>query len=91
MPELKITDVKIYPFDRSGEGLKTLAYADVTFGAALTVKGFRVIATKGGGLFVGYPSRKNSQGQWRETVLAIDDELKKSIRERIVEAYKQVE
>ena len=33
MPDLEITDVKIYPFDRSGEGLKTLAYADVTFGA----------------------------------------------------------
>lgn len=89
MSNLEITDVKIYPFDRGEPDSRTVAYADITFSGELIVKGFRVIAGKGGGLFVGFPSRKNREGVWRETVLALDDKLKKYIRDRVVEAYKQ--
>lgn len=90
MANLEITDVKIYHFDASSSGGKILAYADVTFAHALVVKGFKVIESKTGGLFVGFPSRKNKEGAWRETVIATDDELKKEIRDRVVEAYKEM-
>lgn len=84
-----ITSVKIYPFDASETGSQTLAYADVTFHGALVVKGFRVIGAKGGGLFVGFPSTKNRKGEWRDTVIALDDELKKEIRDQIVAGFKE--
>jgi len=88
MPGLEITEIKIYPFDTSGAGGKTLAMAQITFNGALLIKGFRVIQAKGGGLFVGFPSVKGKGGNWRDQVTATDNAVKILIRDRIIEEYK---
>ena len=44
------------------------AYADVTFNDVILIKGFRVLSSKTGGLFVGFPSQKGKDGQYRDTV-----------------------
>jgi stage V sporulation protein G len=88
MPSLDITEIKIYPFDTSSAGGKTLAMAQITINGALILKGFKVIEAKGGGLFVGFPSVKGKDGKWRETVATIDNETKTMIRDRIIEEYK---
>jgi len=88
MPGLKITEIKIYPFDTSGAGGKTLAMAEITVNGALLIKGFRVIQTKSGGLFVGFPCVKGKDGKWRDQVAAVDNLVKTTIRDRIIEEYK---
>ena len=91
MAPLEISEIRIYPFDTSEVGGKTLAMADVTINATLLLKGFRIIMAKGGGLFVGFPSVKGRDGKWRETVTALDKETKNAIRDTIIEKYKAFE
>ncbi len=88
MPGISLTEIRIYPFDTTEAGGRTLAMADITVNGALLLKGFRVIQSKGGGLFVGFPSVKRRDGKWRDTVAPLDKETKTMIRDRIVEAYK---
>ena len=85
---MTITVVKIYPFD-SGEKESSLrAFADITFNDVILIKGFRVLSAKNGGLFVGFPSQKGKDGQFRETVEFKSEELKSKLRSAILEAYK---
>ncbi|VAX20772.1 hypothetical protein MNBD_NITROSPINAE03-1558 [hydrothermal vent metagenome] len=88
MSGIEITEIKIYPFDTSGVGGKTLAMAEITVNNALLIRGFRVIQTKSGGLFVGFPSVKGKDGKWRDQVAAIDNLAQTTIRDRIIEEYK---
>ena len=88
MPSLDITEIRIYPFDTSQAGGKTLAMAQITVNGALLIKGFRIVQAKGGGLFVGFPSVKGKDGQWRETIATLNNETKTLIRDRIIEEYR---
>lgn len=84
---MNITAVKIYPFD-SGEPDSSLrAFADVTFDGAVLIKGFRVLASKNGGLFVGFPSQKGKDGKFHDTVEFKSDILQSNLRLAILEAY----
>lgn len=85
---LNITDVRIYPFDTSEAGGKTLAMADITIDGALVIKGFRVARAPAGGLFVGFPSSKGRDGAWRGSVIALDKDTRELVREKITAAYK---
>ena len=83
-----ITAVKIYPFD-SGEADSSMrAYADVIFNDVILIKGFRVLISKTGGLFVGFPSQKGKDGQFRDTVEFKSEELKSEVRSAILDVYK---
>ena len=85
---MTITAVKIYPFDSGGPESSLRAYADITFNGVILIKGFRVLSSKSGGLFVGFPSQKGKDGQFRETVEFKSEELKSQLRFSILEAYK---
>ena len=65
---MTITTVKIYPFDSGRPESSLRAYADVTFNDVILIKGFRVLSSKKGGIFVGFPSQKGKDGEFRETV-----------------------
>jgi stage V sporulation protein G len=83
-----ISEVKIYPFD-SGEPHSSLrAYADVTIDQAILIKGFRVLASKQGGLFVGFPSKKGKDGKFYDMVEFKSVDLQSTLRSAILEAYK---
>ena len=84
---MNITTVKTYPFDTSNVQSSLRAYADVTLNDFLVIKGFRVLVTKSGGLFVGMPSKMGKDGKYYDQV-----EFKKNssvIQDRILEAYKE--
>ena len=83
-----ITAVKIYPFDSGEPDSSMKAYADVTFNDVVLIKGFRVLISKTGGLFVGFPSQKDKNGQFRDTVEFKSEELKFEVRSAILDAYK---
>ena len=85
---MTITTVKIYPFDSGEPDSSMRAYADVTFNDVILIKGFRVLSSKTGGLFVGFPSQKGKDGQYRDTVEFKSEVLKSELRSAILEAYK---
>ena len=85
---MTITAVKIYPFDSGEPDSSMRAYADVIFNDVVLIKGFRVLSSKSGGLFVGFPSQKGKDGQYRDTVEFKSEELKSELRSTILEAYK---
>ena len=85
---MTITAVKIYPFDSGEPDSSMRAYADVTFNDVILIKGFRVLTSKTGGLFVGFPSQKSKDGQFRDTVEFKSEELKSKLRSAILEAFK---
>jgi stage V sporulation protein G len=88
MPGVDISEVRIYPFDTSEAGGKTLAMAQITIGGALVIRGFRIIAAKGGGVFVSFPSVKGKDGKWRDIVSPVDAGAKDAVREAILEAFR---
>ena len=85
---MTITAVQIYPFDSGEPDSSMRAYADVIFNDLILIKGFRVLISKTGGLFVGFPSQKGKDGQFRDTVEFKSLELKSEVRSAILEAYK---
>jgi stage V sporulation protein G len=85
---MNITTVKIYPFDFGEPDSSMRAYADVIFNNLILIKGFRVLNSKTGGLFVGFPSQKGKDGQFRDTVEFKSEELKSEVRSAILESYK---
>ncbi len=87
MGTLPITGVRVYPFDTSGSGGKVVAMGEITLADALTVRGFQIVAAKGGGLFVGFPSKKGGDGQWREMVIPLTKKAREEIRDVLIEAW----
>ena len=83
-----ITAVKIYPFDSGKVDSSMRAYADVIFNNVILIKGFRVLISKTGGLFIGFPSQKGKDGQFRDTVEFKSEALKSEIRSTILDTYK---
>ena len=83
-----ITAVKIYPFDSGEPDSSMRAYADVIFNDVILIKGFRILISKTGGLFVGFPSQKCKNGRYRDTVEFKSEELKSEVRSAILDAYK---
>ena len=83
-----ITAIKIYPFDSGEPDSSMRAYADVIFNDLILIKGFRVLTSKTGGLFVGFPSQKSKDGQFRDTIEFKSGELKSKVRSAILESYK---
>jgi stage V sporulation protein G len=65
---MNITAVKIYPFDTGNAQSSLRAYADVTLDDFIVLKGFRVLVTKTGGLFVGMPSKMGKDGKYYDQV-----------------------
>ncbi|MDH5511036.1 MAG: SpoVG family protein [Nitrospinota bacterium] len=88
MAGIEITDVRIYPFDTHGAGGKTLAMAQITIGGAVTIRGFRIIEGKKGGVFLGFPSTRGKDGQWRDIVLPVNNQAREMIREAVMEAFR---
>ncbi len=86
---LTITQVKIYPFETGEAASPIKAYAEVTLDDCVVIRGIRVLQSKQGGLFLGFPSRKGRDHEYHDLVLIKDPEFKARLRDRVIEAYKQ--
>ncbi len=85
---ITISNVKIYPFD-PGLPFKDLkAYAEIKFEDSLIIKGIKIFEKDNGGIFIKFPSIPGKGGQYKEVVVAENIDLKKMIRNKVVEAYK---
>lgn len=85
MVELGITVDKLHKLD--GEG-KLRAFADVAIAELFLIKGLRIVDGKKG-LFVGMPRRQGKDGQWYQTVLPLNGEIKSQLDEIVLAAYQE--
>lgn len=85
---MNITFIKIYPFDTGIHQSSLRAYADVILDDLLVIKGFKILVSKSGGLFIGMPSKKGKDGKYYDQIEFKVNEFQSELRNRILEAYK---
>ena len=85
---MNITFIKIYPFDTGFHQTSLRAYADVVLDDLLVIKGFKVLAAKSGGLFIGMPSKKGKDGKYYDQIEFKVNDFQSELRTRILKAYK---
>ena len=86
---MNITGIKIYPFDLGSSHSSLRAYADVVLDDLVLIKGFKILASKSGGLFIGLPSKMGKDGKYYDQVKFKTEEFQSLLRNRILEAYKE--
>ena len=85
MTDLSLEVKRLHKLD--GEG-KLKAFADVAITGLFLIKGLRIVDGKKG-LFVGMPREQGRDGQWYQTVLPLNEEVKNRLDSVVLEAYKQ--
>ena len=85
---MKITDIRIR-IGRQTENIERLkAYADITFDESFVIHGLKIIDGQNG-LFVAMPSRRMSNGEFKDIVHPIKPELRAEITKVILEKFEQ--
>jgi stage V sporulation protein G len=84
---IRISQVRIYPFETAGIGGHTRAYADITIDDCLVLKGVRVVEGTGGGLFVALPAQRGRDGRYHDLVVPLDADTRECIRTAVLEAF----
>ena len=79
---MEITEIRITL--RNEEKLK--GFANVTFENAFVVRGLKIIAGNSG-YFVSMPSRKRPDGSHQDICHPINNETRRQIEEKVLEAY----
>ena len=68
----------------AGDG-KCKAAADVRIGEGLVIRGFFMMEGKNG-IFVSLPRKASKDGRWFD-MIEVDDDLKRTIEDKVLEAY----
>lgn len=79
----EITDVRIYRVEGSG---KQKAFAAITLDDEFAVHGIRVMEGDNG-LWVGFPSRRDASGEFRDIFHPITKESREKIVAAVLDAY----
>lgn len=80
---MNITDVRVHKVSTDN---RMKAIASITFDDAFVVRDIRVIEGQNG-LFVAMPSRKDSQGKFRDVAHPINQAMRDLIEEAILREY----
>ncbi len=87
---MNITEVKIFPRAAAeGEDQKLKAYASITFDESFVVRGLKVIDGKNG-LFVVMPSRKLSDGTFKDIAHPLNNETRGQIEKLVLDKYSNI-
>ena len=84
---MKITDVRVRILNTNN---RLRGIASITIDDAFAVHELRIIEGNDG-LFVAMPSRKTSEGTFRDIAHPINIETRKMVEEVVLEAYKNLE
>jgi len=84
---VNITDVRLIKVDGQN---RLRAIAAITIDECFVVHELRVIEGDNG-LFVAMPSRKRTNGEYKDIAHPINQETRKMIEEKVLEAYSQAE
>ena len=85
---MKITSVNVHKFEKENSRMKGIAV--VTLDDCFVVKGIRIIDGDNG-LFIAMPSRKASNGEFKDIAHPINKETRATIEQAIFEAYEAPE
>lgn len=83
---MNITDIRIRKLNNDG---KMKAIVSITFDDAFVVHDIKIIEGQNG-LFVAMPSRKVSEGDYRDIAHPINSETRTLLQEKIFEEYEKV-
>lgn len=81
---MKITEVRIQMIKAPKS--KLVAFASITLDETLVIKDFQIFSSVRG-YFVGMPSRKVPDGEWRETVFSLSTEYSEYLCNTILRAF----
>ncbi len=82
---MKITDVRVRRVAKQG---KMRAVVSVTFENEFVVHDIKVIEGERG-LFIAMPSKKSSDGEYRDIAHPINSDMRKVLQDTILEAYEK--
>ncbi|MBQ3795441.1 MAG: septation regulator SpoVG [Butyrivibrio sp.] len=80
---MKITDVRVRKVTKQG---KMRAVVSVTFDNEFVVHDIKVIEGERG-LFIAMPSKKSTDGEYRDIAHPINSDMRKILQDTILEAY----
>ncbi|MDH5761334.1 MAG: SpoVG family protein [Nitrospinota bacterium] len=86
---LRVSDVKIFPFEPGDLQRNLKAYAEILLDDSLIIKGIKVFERENGGIFIAFPALQGKDKTFHDVVVPKTPEVKKMIRDAVVEAYKQ--
>ncbi len=84
---MQVTDVRLYLADPKDPAK---AYGSFTLDNDFVVSGIRVLTNKDGHLFVGYPCRKNSKGEFKDICFPMDMGLRQDIAAVVLSEYEKI-
>ncbi len=82
---MEITEVRITLRDEE----KLKAFANITFDNAFVIRGLKVI-NGNQGYFVSMPSRKRSDGTHQDIAHPVNNEMRRIIEEKVLQAYEEM-
>jgi stage V sporulation protein G len=82
---MQITDIRIRKLEKEG---KMKAVVSVTFDDEFVVHDIKVLAGDSG-LFIAMPSRRGSDGDYRDIAHPIEQNFRKELQTKILEKYKE--
>jgi stage V sporulation protein G len=84
---MQITEIRVSL--RQGDDNKLLAFANVTFDNAFAVRGIKIIQGTNGP-FIAMPSRKLSDGTYKDIAHPINAETRQMLEKAIIAEYEKV-
>ena len=81
---MEITEVKVYP---TNEG-RLRAYVSIVLDGSFIVREIKLVEGENG-LFVSMPSRRRSDGTFKDIAHPLNTEMRAEIEERIIHEYKK--
>ena len=79
---MKITEVRM----TTGDWGKTKALASVTFDGMFVVSGIKVVEGSNG-FFLGMPSRKNKDGEYKDVCFPISKDFRQELQDAVMEEF----
>ncbi len=87
---MEITQVTIYPFDTGNIGGRVRAVADIVINDEILIKGIKVVESKHGGLFISFPKKRSSKGNFINIIEPLSNQSYEKIRRAVIDKYKEV-
>ena len=84
---MNITDVRVRPVEKEDSKMK--AVASITIDGEFVVHDIKVIRSEKG-LFIAMPSKKDSNGEYKDVAHPINTAVRKSIQNAVLAKYEEV-
>ena len=81
---MEVTEVRVFPVSED----KLKAYITITFDDCFVVRDVKVI-NGNNGLFVAMPSKKRKDGSFKDMAHPLNNETRRMIESKVLEAYKR--